>query len=298
MPAHQPETCQRIEYARPKINLTLRIAGRRSDGYHELVSLVVFAASVGDRLTLDPAAAAGITVSGPFAAAIQGENLLHRVLGHVTPHLAGRSAGHVTLEKNLPVAAGIGGGSADAAALLRALRAAYPAETAALDLSRLALRLGADVPVCLDSRAVWMSGIGETLHPVEGLAGLHMVLVNPCVPVPADKTARVFRALGAAPLPAGWTPSPPGRLPRETRALCGLLAGEANDLTAAASSVMPVVAEVLAVIGATTGCLLARLSGAGPTSFGLYESASAARSAASEISRARPAWWVRATTAE
>ncbi|MFN3868036.1 MAG: 4-(cytidine 5'-diphospho)-2-C-methyl-D-erythritol kinase [Hyphomicrobiaceae bacterium] len=294
MPADQNHPRVLTETARAKINLTLRIEGRRRDGYHELSSLVVFASSAADRLTLEPAAPTGITVTGPFAGAISGDNLLQRVLDIAAPCLEGLPPGHVTLEKHLPVAAGVGGGSADAAALLRALRRAFPAQTANTDWHASALALGADVPVCLVSRSVWMTGIGDAVHPLDGLAPLPMVLVNPRVPVPADKTAQVFRALGAAPLPRPWTTPLPPCLPTGTRALCAWLCGHPNDLTTAASRVMPVITDVLAAITETDGCLLSRLSGAGPTSFGIYESWAAAQAAAADLRRQHAGWWVHA----
>lgn len=284
-----------VELARPKVNLTLAIRGRRADGYHELASLVAFASAPADRVELDMSRPRGVDVGGPFGAAIEGANLLDSVLDAVAPYLGERSPGHVTLEKQLPVAAGVGGGSADAAALLRALRRAYPDLDGTIDWPTLALRLGADVPVCLAGRSAWMTGIGEHLREVSRLPPLYAVLVNPRAAVPADKTARVFRAL-AVPRLAG--PAPAAEMPAihtTARRQCDELSRFGNDLTAAATSVMPVIADVLAAIEGCAGCALARLSGAGPTAFGVFESAHAAAEAAKRIARAHPQWWVAPT---
>ena len=284
-----------VELARPKVNLTLAIRGRRADGYHELASLVAFAAAPADVVQLDVARQRGVSVGGPFGTAIEGVNLLDTVLDAVAPYLAARSPGHVTLDKLLPVAAGVGGGSADAAALLRALRRAHPDLDAAIDWPALALRLGADVPVCLAGRAAWMTGIGETLQEVAALPPLDAVLVNPRVAVPADKTARVFRALAAPRLADDAPAAPIPAIQPTARAQCGELARFGNDLTGAAMSVMPVIGDVLAAIEACEGCLLTRLSGAGPTAFGVFAEGGAAREATARIGRAQPHWWVAAT---
>lgn len=284
-----------VELARPKVNLTLAIRGRRADGYHELASLVAFADGPADRVQLAPAPASSVHVSGPFAAAIEGRNLLDSVLEMVTPHLDGRAAGRVTLEKLLPVAAGVGGGSADAAALLRALRRAFPDLEYRLDWPALALRLGADVPVCLAGTTTWMTGIGEALAPVTGMPALPAVLVNPRVAVPADKTAQVFRRLAAPQLTESAPDTPMPAIRTSVQAQCEELRYYGNDLTAAATAVMPVIGDVLAALEAGGGCLLARLSGAGPTAFGLYAEVASAEAAAASIARAHPGWWVAAT---
>ncbi|MBL8564762.1 MAG: 4-(cytidine 5'-diphospho)-2-C-methyl-D-erythritol kinase [Hyphomicrobiaceae bacterium] len=286
-----------VEYARPKVNLTLAIRGRRGDGYHELASLVAFASGgPTDRIELDTAAPSGIRVEGPFASAIVGENLLQRVLDRVAPHLGGRSPGTVTLDKNLPVAAGVGGGSADAAALLRALRRAFPDLATTIDWQALALSLGADVPVCLAGTTTWMTGIGETLAPVTGMPALAGVLVNPCVAVPPDKTARVFRIL-AAPALSNDTPitAAPRTEANPARQIAELSRFE-NALTAAAAQVVPQIGGVLTALADCEGCRLARLSGAGPTAFGLFDDATSAENAAVALQRSHPGWWVAATT--
>lgn len=284
-----------VESARPKLNLTLTILGRRDDGYHELSSLVAFAAGPADTITLDTAAAPGISVTGPFAAAIAGENLLDKAADLLAA--AGIPLpGHVTLDKVLPVAAGIGGGSADAAAMLRAVRRALPPDLSQrIEWDTIALKLGADVPVCLAGETSYMTGIGETVRPCAGLPLLPAVLVNPLAAVPADKSARVFRALAAPPLAARQTPP---RVPEPMASVadqCVELARFGNDLTAAATSVVPGITDVLGEISACEGCRLARLSGAGPTAFGIFEVEAAADDAARAIRSRRPGWWVNST---
>lgn len=285
------------ELARPKINLTLRILGRRADGYHDLESLVAFADGIGDGVTLDVERPRGVTVTGLFAAGIVGANLLDKVLDEVSAAWGGArlQIGHVLLDKALPVGAGIGGGSADAAALLRALRRAHPGHAEAVDWDAIALRLGADVPVCLMNRAAWMTGIGERLLPVTGLARAAALLVNPMCAVPADKTARVFRALDAART---------GRVSRSD--IAAQYSGDlgefvdlvmrGNDLEKAACSVVPEVSLVLDALRRTAGCRVTAMSGAGPTCFAIFDDAGAASAAHDEIRARHPGWWSVAVT--
>jgi 4-diphosphocytidyl-2-C-methyl-D-erythritol kinase len=280
------------EPARAKVNLTLRVLGRRTDGFHELESLVVFADEAADQLSLDSGRAPGVTVTGPFATSILGENLIAVTLARIAaaaPHLR---LGHVTLDKRLPIAAGIGGGSADAAAVLRLVRRANPESAARIDWMALARSLGADVPVCLANGPAWMTGLGEELRPVPDFPLLHAVLVNPLVAVPADKTARVFRALAAPALPAVPARHAP---PVSARELPAFIASGGNDLAAAARTVVPQV-DLVETALTQTGASLVRLSGGGPTCFGLYDSAARAVEAAASVSRAQPRWWVVATT--
>ena len=267
-----------VELAPAKINLTLHVTGQRADGYHLLDSLVVFA-DMGDRLTLRRAEVPALTVTGPMAAGVPSgpENLVLR---------AARAMGvalDITLEKHLPSAAGIGGGSSDAAAMLRGAVALLPGLKLPGDQG---LSLGADVPVCLMARAARMRGIGEDVTVVDGLPVLHAVLVNPGVAV---STAVIFRTLARkdnAPMPdvlPHW---------RDAADLAAWLEGQRNDMQGAAVAAAPVVGEVIAAIGATAGCLLARMSGSGATCFGLYADAESAAAAAAAL--ARPGWWVQA----
>jgi 4-diphosphocytidyl-2-C-methyl-D-erythritol kinase len=272
------------EFAPAKVNLFLQVTGRRADGYHLLDSLVVFPA-VGDRLLAAPAEALSLTVEGPFGDALAGEadNLVLRAARALG---GGGSAGgvrpggaQIVLEKHLPVASGIGGGSADAAAALRLLSRLWGLPPASVEI---ALALGADVPVCLASRPARMGGVGEALTAAPGLPAAGIALVNPGVSL---ATAEVFRARvggfsSPAELPARWA---------DAAGMAGDLARLRNDLEAAAISLRPVIGAVLAALAAAPGCLLARMSGSGATCFGLFPDAAAAEAASRVL--ARPGWW-------
>jgi 4-diphosphocytidyl-2-C-methyl-D-erythritol kinase len=286
----------RAERAPAKINLTLRVVGRRADGYHELESLVVFA-GIGDTLTLAPARALSLKVGGPTAAASGSidDNLVLKASRALAARVEGLKLGRFTLTKRLPVAAGIGGGSSDAAAALRLIARA---NRIALDDPRLieAARVsGADVPVCLVPRPRVMRGIGEILSDPLPLPKLAAVLVNPRVAVP---TKDVFAALRAKLDMRGQAQ---GGADFETRRrwkgseLIETLAGEPNDLEAPAVAIAPAIAQVLADLRALKGCHLARMSGSGATCFGLFATAPAAAAAARALRTKHPAWWVRAT---
>jgi 4-diphosphocytidyl-2-C-methyl-D-erythritol kinase len=262
-----------------KINLTLHVTGRRDDGYHLLDSLVVFA-DFGDRITLRSAMVSHLTVTGPMAAGVpvDASNLVLKAAA-----LIGVAAG-ITLEKHLPAAAGIGGGSSDAAATLRAL-----AEMAGLAVPRDVLALGADVPVCLMGGAARMRGIGEDVTPLSGVPSLYAVLVNPGVPV---ATPAVF-----AGLTTHDNPAMPEVLPNWSGSsdFITWLAQQRNDLQAPATAAEPVIAQVLETLLDTPGCQLARMSGSGATCFGLYDSAESASAAAGRLAQDRPGWWAMAT---
>lgn len=283
------------EFAPAKINLTLGIVGRRADGFHELQSLVAFA-DVGDVVTLDPEAAAGLQVTGRFADRLTGANILERALERLAALEPKLRLGAVTLDKRLPVAAGVGGGSADAAALLRAVGRANAPRSGDIDWPGLARALGADVPVCLDSRPRWMTGTGERLSDLAGaMPVLDAVLVNPMAAVPADKTARVFRALAAGPLaPEYAAPAAPALLDRD--ALLEFVRTRGNALSAAAEAVVPEVAEVLAALRRLPGVEHVAVSGAGPTSFAIFRDAATAEAARAAITAAHPGWWAVAVT--
>lgn len=285
-----------VESARAKVNLTLTIVGRLPNGYHALESLVAFADAPADLVTLVPGPAAGVRVTGPGSSAIVGENLVARALWLAAEAAPGLLLGHVTLDKHLPVAAGIGGGSADAAAVLRAVARCNPDRADAVDWPAVALRLGADVPVCLQGRPAMMWGVGERILPLGSLPELHAVIVNPMVPVPADKTAQVFRRLGARALPTDELaePPPPEGL-RDARDVAELMLAARNDLEPAAIAVVPAIADLQAALRASPGCLVARLSGGGPTCFGLFADRDAATAAGESIAAAHPSWWVSAT---
>lgn len=279
------------EFARAKVNLTLHVRGRRSDGFHELESLVAFA-EFGDLLTLDPGHREEVTVTGPFAPTLAGENLVAVAMAQARSIAGQLASGRVTLEKRLPVAAGIGGGSADAAAVLRLLRRLNP--DVDFDWRALASKLGADVPICLENRAAFMTGTGDRIAACDALPPLHAVLINPRVPVPADKTAQVFRRLSAPPLPDGSAQPPPGPFASADQ-LLGYMVDRRNDLEPPARTLVPDIADVMVALARSTGCRLARMSGGGPTCFGIYVTAHDAEAATRSLTRAHPSWWVVAT---
>jgi len=282
------------EFAPAKVNLTLQVRGKRADGYHDLESLITFAADLGDVLRFTPGEAGGLRVCGPFAAAIAGENLVETALARLAAAGPRLVLGSVVLEKRLPVAAGIGGGSADAAAVLRAVRRANPGLAANVDWAGVAASLGADVPVCLEGRAAVVWGAGESMAAMPALPPLHAVLANPLAAVPADKTARVFARLGAAPLAAVGSPPPlPPRF-RDGAALLDFVRARGNDLEAAARDVVPEIAAVRDSLAALPQCRLAGLSGAGPTCFALFPTAEQAAAGARLLHQSRPGWWIAA----
>ncbi|MGA3400136.1 MAG: 4-(cytidine 5'-diphospho)-2-C-methyl-D-erythritol kinase [Acetobacteraceae bacterium] len=271
-------------FAPAKLNLFLHVTGRRPDGYHVLDSLVAFA-DCGDELRASAAADLSLTIGGPFAAGLAGEadNLVLRAARALAAEAGVPAHARLVLEKHLPVASGIGGGSADAAAALRLLCRLWgiTPDPAALDL--LALRLGADVPVCLRSQPARMGGVGEALEPAPALPACCVLLVNPGVAV---ATASVFRARSGA-------FSPPARLPDgwgDAATMAADLALLANDLEAPARGLCPAIGDVLTAIAAQPGCLLARMSGSGATCFGLFADPAAAGRAAGATARA--GWWV------
>jgi len=279
-----------IEEAPAKVNLTLAIHGRRADGYHELESLVAFA-RCGDRLSLLPGEPLGLSVSGPFARAVgpTSDNLVLKGASALARQVSGLELGSFVLVKHLPVAAGVGGGSADAAAALRLLARANALDLADLRLADAAKGTGADVPICVDPRPRIMRGIGEKLSEPLPLPRLAAVLVNPGVPV---ATREVFGALAA---PRLSTPNATGRqaqIPLRREELLAFLRTHGNDLEAPAISIAPVIAEVLARLRAAPGCELARMSGSGGTCFGVFASEIVAMAAARDISATNPLWWV------
>jgi 4-diphosphocytidyl-2-C-methyl-D-erythritol kinase len=275
------------EHAPAKVNLDLLITGRRADGYHELDSLVVFT-SPADRLILHSAKDFSLEVRGPFAAALAGaDNLVLRAAQALAAHAGRTPQARIVLEKNLPVAAGLGGGSADAAATLRGLDRLWRLGLGTAALAALAERLGADVPVCLAARPARMRGIGERLEPVPGLPALALLLVNPNQPL---ATAAVFAALGALPeaLPERGPP------PADRAGLLDWLRARPNHLEAPARRLLPAIDEMLAALARQPGCALARMSGSGATCFGLFADAAACAQAETALRRARPDWWIAA----
>ena len=277
-----------IDKAAAKINLTLRVLGRRPDGYHRLESLMAFA-DLCDTLSLQPGGATTLALSGPFASACAAgaDNLVLKAFGALHARVGGLRGGGFSLDKNIPVAAGIGGGSADAAAALRLLARANSLESGDPRLADAALAVGADVPVCLQSRTRIVRGIGEELAPAIELPRVAALLVNPGV---ALATREVFAALAVK--PQSQSRPPIVEVPRAPEALIDFLARHDNDLTAAAIACLPVVADVLAELRALPGARLVRMSGSGPTCFALFASTGEAAAAAARLSTARARWWV------
>ena len=271
------------QYAPAKVNLALHVTGRRADGYHLLQSIVVFA-DAGDWLEIAPAPRLSLRVTGPRAAGVPTDD---RNLVWQAAMLFPQAPGAViTLEKHLPHAGGIGGGSADAAAALRGLAAlwARPLPDAAA-----VLELGADLPVCLFGRPALMAGIGEVVDPLPPLPPLWLVLVNAGVAVP---TGPVFKGLAQVANPA--LPAIPDQGWADAADLALWLARARNDLEPPARQIVPVIDSVIAAIGGCADCLLARMSGSGGTCFGLFATEAAARRAAAVLSADHPGWWVQA----
>jgi 4-diphosphocytidyl-2-C-methyl-D-erythritol kinase len=281
-----------VETAPAKVNLTLRVLGRRADGYHELESLVAFA-NIGDTVRLVPGDGLSLTVRGPSAAKAgpEADNLVLKAATALAARIIGVRLGAFALEKMLPVAAGLGGGSADAAAALRLLARANELRLDDARVFEAACATGADVPVCLEPRVRVMHGIGEILSPPLDLPALPALLVNPGVAVPTrDVFARWSPA--ATPLPLFDWAAAGGIANRDQ--LLRLVGLQANDLEAPAIAVAPAIAEVLAALRALPGCRLARMSGSGATCFALFSAATEAILGAEALSGQHPQWWVRA----
>jgi 4-diphosphocytidyl-2-C-methyl-D-erythritol kinase len=270
------------ETARAKINLNLRVVGGRPDGYHDLESLVTFA-DIGDELTLSPGEETSVDVTGRFAwnCGATVDNLVVKAA-----RALGLPAGRFTLEKHIPLAAGLGGGSADAAAALRLLAQANGLKPDDHRLMEAARTCGADVPVCLESKSRIIRGLGDRLEVPMALPELHAVLVNPGVALP---TADVFASF------RGDEPSnmPVDHVPLERGALVAWLAARGNSLTRAAISRVGAITEVLDAIGELPGCRLTRMTGSGATCFGLFDDALCAEGAATQLSQAHANWWIR-----
>jgi len=273
-------------FAPAKINLYLHVTGKRDDGYHLLDSLMVFA-GVGDVIDVRPADDLSLTIKGPFSDGLEAdENNLVIKAAHALREASGCQKGAaLTLTKELPVASGIGGGSADAAAALKALCDLWEVSLPDDKMHEIALSLGADVPVCLRGRPSFVGGIGEDLSAPPPLPPCWLVLVNPGVGV---STPAVFKARsGAFSSPARFDDSP-----EDARHLAEILQGRVNDLESPARMIAPTVDAAILGLAAEEDCLLARMSGSGATCFGLFETDEKANAAAANISDAKPDWWV------
>jgi len=283
-----PAPARREAFAAAKVNLFLHVGPKAADGYHPIASLFVFA-DVGDRLVLDDEAASGLVIGGPFGTGLSAgpDNLVVRAREALAPDLP---AG-LTLEKALPLAAGLGGGSADAAATLRLLNPLLPRPRAPAKLEAIAAGLGADVAACLESRAVMATGRGDELSPAPTLPVLPAVLVNPGVESPTGTVYRAFDETASA--PSADRPAMPAALatPRE---VADLVARTRNDLEAPAVALSPTIGEALAALRDAPETLAARMSGSGATSFALCETMAEAEALAGRLAAAHPRWWVRA----
>ncbi len=271
-----------------KINLALHVTGRRPDGYHLLDSLVVFT-EVADRVFLSPAEDISLEVSGPRADEVPAEdNSLLRAARLLSEKFQVSGGVHIHLEKNIPVAAGLGGGSADAAAVLRGLVPLWSLSVLPDQLAEVVLALGADVPVCLRLKPARMRGIGEDITAVSGVPSLWAILVNPGVPV---STPAVFRrrrgafSEGLPSLPHHW----------EEETFLAWLKAARNDLEVPAVEEAPVIGKVLQALQGSAGCRLARMSGSGATCFGLFDSKPGAGAAAEVLRRGHSDWWCAVT---
>jgi 4-diphosphocytidyl-2-C-methyl-D-erythritol kinase len=279
--------------ARAKLNLTLEVLGRRADGYHEVRGLVAFT-ELGDSVELEPGRHLELTIKGPFASVLHGDNLITIAAEAVRMNAPGVWLGGFRLFKALPVAAGLGGGSADAAAALRLLARANPGALSPSVLTEVAARIGSDVTVCLKGCPALMTGRGETVTAVRGMPTCGVVLVNPGLPL---ATADVYRALNAAPF-RGKEPQP-ARVPDFGGSFARLIsyaAPRGNDLEAAAARLAPVIGEALAALKRLDGARLVRTAGSGPTCFALFATENEAKSAAVLLTAAHLKWWVAATT--
>ncbi len=277
-----------VVLAPAKLNLALHVTGRRPDGYHLLDSLVAFT-RFGDRLTITTADEDSFVVSGPFATGLEADdtNLVIRARDALRQTYGNQSPVSIALEKNLPVASGVGGGSSDAAAALKGLADIWKLDASDADLARIGLPLGADLPMCLAAKPLLARGIGDEITSVPGMASLGIVLVNPGVAV---STANVFAALANR----DNEPLPP--LPRtlDFHGLCNWLETTRNDLEAPAQRVQPAINGALSALR-KGGAHFVRMSGSGATCFGLFESGNVAKRAATTIRERKPGWFVAAT---
>ncbi len=270
-----------------KVNLFLHVTGKRDDGYHMLESLVVFA-DIGDDITASPAHDIELQIDGPQSKGLvsdQAENLIVSAARSLQPSGAATPGVHFHLTKNLPVASGIGGGSSDAASAVRLLEKIWPLDLPATKREDVLLSLGADVPVCYLAEPAMMSGIGETLVPLNGIPKMAMVLANPGVGVP---TGGVFKRLSGFSDPGIGADVPQGDFSDFIRYLSVCR----NSLEQPALEIEPVIGDVLREMARLPDCALARMSGSGATCFGLFEDIDKAQSAAAALRSSHPDWWV------
>jgi 4-diphosphocytidyl-2-C-methyl-D-erythritol kinase len=281
------------DIGRAKLNLTLEVLGRRPDGFHALRSLVAFTA-LGDELELEPGDALELETQGPFAGQLSGGNLIVSAAEAASAAAPGVTLGRFRLLKRLPVAAGLGGGSADAGAALRLLARANPGALSPAAMASIAARLGSDVMVCLASRPALMTGRGESVEPVQGLPTCGVLLANPGPQLSAAAVYAELRAgdLHESPLASEGAPDFHG----DFEQLVAYALPRRNDLEAPAARLAPEIREVLAALLALEGPRLVRLSGSGPTCFALFATEREAKREAARLKGEFPHWWIAAST--
>jgi 4-diphosphocytidyl-2-C-methyl-D-erythritol kinase len=294
VPANGPAMSRLQSFALAKVNLTLCVLSRRTDGYHELSSLAAFA-GIGDELTLSPGSRLELSVKGEFAAATgpSDGNLVAKAARALQERVEGLRLGHFELIKHLPAGAGLGGGSADAAAALRLLAQSNAVDLHDARLVEAARSIGADVPVCLESKARLMHGIGEVLSAPLRLPKLDAVILFPGVPLATKDVFGNFTLLAG---PRRKTRYIDTEIPAERSALFDFLASEANDLELAARLAEPAISVAKTMLEESGDARIVRMSGSGSALFALYDNASHAKRAATKISKRKSAWWVKATT--
>ena len=287
-----PATARKVSVRAPaKLNLFLHVGDRRSDGYHALESLIVFA-ETSDTLEFTPGPKLTLKITGPFGRALarDSDNLVLKAARALQAKYPQEGQGaNIALEKNLPLASGLGGGSADAAATLRALNGLWHLDLSESELLDMAAEISSDVPACLLSSPCWMEGRGERVTKLSAMPPFELVLVNPGVAVP---TGPVFNALNARSGLGAIGPPPPMASVWD---LVAYLADAGNDLEAPASRFAPVIEDVLGALGHEPACVLAQMSGSGATCFGLFDGPVYAAGAAERIAQEHPHWWVRST---
>lgn len=284
-----PVTSEQKAWA--KLNLYLHVVGRRDDGYHLIDSLFVFL-DFCDELAIGGSDRIELIVDGPFGASLgdPNENLVTAAAISLAKHAGISSGARISLTKNLPLASGVGGGSADAAAALRGLREFWGLDLTDNDLMRIGLELGADVPSCVGSVPSAVSGVGEVVEPIGDLPDFAVLLVNPMVPL---STAQVFGALKDSGAPFSVS-APLGRIPRDFESFSAQIVARKNDLEKPAIGLKPVIGQLLGELDALEGCRLSRMSGSGATCFGLFEEIELARRAAANLKARHQDWWIEA----
>lgn len=276
--------------AHAKINLTLHVTGKRPDGYHLLESLITFA-DIHDTVTVEAADRLSLSITGPFATTLaqdEDENILMKTARMLAEKAAISPHVRIILHKVLPIGSGIGGGSADAAALMHLLHSLWKLPFSDEEMRAFALEIGADVPVCYNRKTAFIAGIGEQLREVTIPALFPALLINP---LQSLSTIQVFKQG----VPCFSSPDPQAIPPLQHETFIDWLKAQKNDLETTAISLMPVIADILTSLKHQPECLLARMSGSGATCFGLFSSTEDAAQAARHIRHTHPSWWVQET---